>query len=315
MVAHPGGRHHHGTPTPLIGAVVVAGAVGVALAAGSDRPVLLAGAGAIAVCLLGALDDLRPIGALTKLAGQAVIAVTVVAAGLGGEVLTLPLIGSTELGHLRVATLALFLVLAMNAINLLDGMDGLAGGVVAVSAVTLAILAAGTGHPDAAALAACTAAASLAFLRQNLRGRVFLGDQGSLGLGFLLGACALAGSAKTGATISLLPAVVLALPLLDASAVAVARLRRGQRPWVADRRHLHHRLLASGMPVATVRRRLWALSGLCGLYALLVAALSETAPLADGLRTAILVGLGIVVLAALVAAIAGPSRRMRLVRA
>lgn len=291
LVAWPGGRHAHPMPTPLAGALVIASSVLASVAIMPGRPALLALAGALMVCALGIADDRRSLPALAKLAIQGLIAVAVVSAGLGGDILELPLIGEVSLGGARVPVLAGFLVFTMNAVNLLDGLDGLAGGVVVISALTMATLALGTGDVPVAACCLAFAAATAAFLRHNLRGEVFLGDQGSLACGFLLGGLALAGLTKTGTTVSLLPVLVLAMPLMDAGAVTVARMRRGLSPWRADRRHLHHRLLQRGLTPARVRRQLWGLTFACGAYAVLVDRVRALAPTH---ATAVWMGVGIV---------------------
>lgn len=310
-LAHPGGRHAHLRTTPLAGAAVLGAVLIVAAPAVLERETLLILGGALAICLLGVVDDRTPVPAAAKLAGQAAVAVAVVAGGLGGSVLELPLVGGVELGWLRIPILAIFLVLTVNAVNLLDGLDGLAPGVGVISSLTLMVLSLGTGHPEVALISAALAGSCGGFLVANLRGRAFLGDQGSLTLGFLLGACAIGGLGKTGTTVALLPVLILALPLMDASAVTLARLRAGLSPWRADRRHLHHRLLRQGLTPAAVRWRLWAIASACGGYAVVVERTGFGRPSGGALLTLAIGAAGLLVIGILVVMILRAGRRVQ----
>jgi UDP-GlcNAc:undecaprenyl-phosphate GlcNAc-1-phosphate transferase len=131
----------------------------------------------------------------------------------------------------------------MNVVNFLDGMDGLAAGISAIAGATFAVLALSLGRPEAAVLSAIVAGACLGFLRHNFYpARIFMGDSGSLLLGFLLATVAIQGALKTAATVAFLfPLLVLAVPLLDTSFVIAKRLKYGRpltepTPW-----HLYHR--------------------------------------------------------------------------
>jgi UDP-GlcNAc:undecaprenyl-phosphate GlcNAc-1-phosphate transferase len=136
----------------------------------------------------------------------------------------------------------------MNVVNFIDGMDGLAAGVGAISGATFAILALSLERTSAAVLAAALCGACLGFLRHNFHpARVFMGDAGSLMLGFLLAAVSVQGVLKTTAAVALaFPLVVLFVPILDTSFVVLKRLKYRQPIWQGDASHLHHRFAQVG---------------------------------------------------------------------
>ena len=147
-----------------------------------------------------------------------------------------------------LATL-IWLVGITNAINWLDGLDGLAAGVSGIAAVGLLSVSFSLHQPAAGLLAAALAGSCLGFLRHNFNpARIFMGDGGSYFLGFALAAISIVGPAKGLTSVSLLlPLLILSLPLADMSAVIMGRLSEGHSPFYPDRRHLHHRLLRTGL--------------------------------------------------------------------
>ena len=160
----------------------------------------------------------------------------------------------------------LWIVALMNSFNFIDGMDGLAAGIGAITASTFAILALSLNRGGAAVLAAALAGACLGFLRHNFHpARVFMGDAGSLTLGYLLAVIAIQGVLKTAAAVALLfPMLVLLVPIFDTSFVLLHRIKYGRRPWSADANHLHHRFVRVGFGQ---RRAALALYAWCGLLA------------------------------------------------
>ena len=160
----------------------------------------------------------------------------------------------------------LWIVALMNSFNFIDGMDGLAAGIGTITASTFAILALSLNRGGAALLAAALAGACLGFLRHNFHpARVFMGDAGSLTLGYLLAVIAIQGVLKTAAAVALLfPTLVLLVPIFDTSFVVLHRIKYGRRPWSADANHLHHRFVRVGFGQ---RRAALALYAWCGLLA------------------------------------------------
>lgn len=204
--------------------------------------------------LLGMLDDRLELRPLYKFGGQ--MAVTWLLWHGGVRMTTLPFTsGLHSLSPTLSLALTLLWVLGLtNGINFIDGVDGLAAGVCAIAAGSLCLIEVGRA-PWAAAAAAALCGACIGFLRHNFHpAKIFLGDAGSLLLGFWLASIALAAAAKTAAATTLaLPLLVLGIPVVDTAWAVVRRSLAGQPIWLGDRGHLHHRLLAKGFsPVKTV---------------------------------------------------------------
>lgn len=244
----PGNRKVHLLPIPRLGGLAVGMAVILMALVSLGKIWLLPPwpgiwLGAFAMGVLGFADDLGNLGPWPKLAVQAVAALAAVAGGL-----LLPL------GEFSIPGTLLFITFATNAVNLIDGLDGLAGGIGFLAALALAGFASGDMH--VVVLTSALAGALTGFLRYNFHpARIFLGDTGSLFLGFLL-ACIAVRAVRGGQGAAAL--VVLAVPLLDAfSAISrrywLAYASGGLRAmrlgtaFVPDRSHIHHRLLDLGL--------------------------------------------------------------------
>lgn len=262
----PSGRRIHSTPTPRLG--------GLAILAGFLVPVLYylpddSGAqalvtGAILIACLGAIDDVFGLGPAVKLAGQIACAAIPVAAGITIDHITLPFVGVFDLGPGQYPLTIIWFVAIVNMINFIDGMDGLAAGVTGIGALTFAILAASLGRADPAIMAAALAGACAAFLVYNFHpAKIFMGDSGSMLLGFLMAGVAVNGVMKSAAAIAVLaPLVVLAIPILDTSFVVLKRLKYGLPVYSPDRSHFHHRFFTIGW---SQRKTVLALYGWCAL--------------------------------------------------
>jgi UDP-GlcNAc:undecaprenyl-phosphate GlcNAc-1-phosphate transferase len=206
-------------------------------------------AGATLMFLMGLLDDIFDVRARYKLLGQVLVIGLAMYLGLKIEFVTGP--GSTlvNIGFLSLPLTFLWLLGITNAINLIDGLDGLAGGVGAIVAIILGIVALGEGRTEVAILAFVIAAATIGFLPHNFsqRKKMFMGDSGSQFLGFSLAALAILGVTKVAATFTLLtPIMILAIPIFDTLFAIIRRTKNGKKIFVADRGHLHHRLLDLG---------------------------------------------------------------------
>ena len=281
-VDHPSGRRIHVEPTPRLG--------GLALLAGFLAPVLLflpvsTGSraivlGALLIALLGAADDIWGLGPFVKLAGQLACAAVPVAAGITIDHLTLPFLGAGDLGPAQYPITLLWFVALVNMINFTDGMDGLAAGVSGLGATTFAIIAASLGRADPAIMAAALAGACAAFLVFNFHpAKVFMGDSGSMLLGFVIAGVAVDGVMKSAAAVAVVvPLIVLAIPILDTSFVVMKRLKYKLPVYGADRSHFHHRFFTIGWGQ---RKTVLALYGWCALMGSVAVAM-RFVPYSDG---------------------------------
>lgn len=225
--------------------------------------------GALAVALVGTIDDRRGLSAEIKLIVQALAALCPLL--LGGFIIrSLDLFGvGIKLGLLAVPFTLLWIVGVTNALNLIDGLDGLAAGLVVIVASAIAILSAGSSNGEALALSLALLGAALAFLRFNTHpARLFLGDGGSYFLGFVLSiltVAALGGGWGPAERIPFLIVVILlGYPVADTLWAIIRRVRAGRSIFTADREHIHHQLLKKGRGY---RRTVWLLYGLFALLA------------------------------------------------
>jgi UDP-GlcNAc:undecaprenyl-phosphate GlcNAc-1-phosphate transferase len=254
-------RHVHTGPVPRLGGVaiyfslmlvLVAGLfvavwLGIAPSLSLKSMVGLLGPAAI-VFLLGLYDDLYSANAYVKFSVQAVAAVLLYFAGYGVQHFDLfssSHVLSTALG---LPVTVFWVLLVTNAFNLIDGLDGLAAGSALFSTIVLLIMLLLAPNRLLVLMTCALAGAIVGFLRFNFYpASIFLGDSGSLFIGFLLSAVALAGSEKAPTFVALaIPIVSLGLPILDVG-LAVARRLLGGRPlFTGDTDHIHHKLLKRG---------------------------------------------------------------------
>lgn len=217
-------------------------------------PIIHASLGAIAIFLVGFHDDVRPVRAVMKLLLQTAVASWMWWGGLRVEALSFIADGSQNLGVLLSygVTVGWYVVL-MNSFNLVDGLDGLAGGIALIGAASLVGICLVIEPTNAivlgAFLAILTAGSAAGFLVYNWHpARTFMGDGGSLLLGFLLATSSLHASAKTTTVVALaVPLIALGLPIFEIFFSFTRRALKRQHPFRPDRRHLHHRLLDLGL--------------------------------------------------------------------
>lgn len=223
------------------------------------------GIGSIAIAGLGIVDDTRGLRARYKLLVQTGIALFVVLTGDVLEIIRLPLVGELQIDPaVGVALGVLWIVGLINAMNLIDGVDGLAAGVALIA--TLGLLALGAiGQYTFVVLVCCGLAGSLiGFLPYNFSpARIFLGDTGSMLLGFVLASITLMGTYKSEtAVIVIAPLLVLGLPIFETLLSMARRLIRGAPILGADDGHTHHRLLSRGYSQLKVVLLLYGVSGI-----------------------------------------------------
>lgn len=202
----------------------------------------------LVIFLTGAIDDVFQLKPLAKLAGQVLAAGIAVAGGLTVGIIVNPLGGEFSLGWAAYPITVIYLVAYVNIINLIDGLDGLASGITFISCMTMFLMATMSGRLDAAALAISAAGATLGFLRYNFNpASIFLGDSGSLLLGFSLGTISLLNVTRmAGLTTMILPLVISFVPIVDTLSAIIRRKRAHVSVGHADKGHIHHRLISDG---------------------------------------------------------------------
>ena len=210
----------------------------------------IVGAAFAVIFLTGLLDDIFSLKPIQKLAGQ-VIAASIAAAGgliIGNVVDPFSAYGFVDLGWLAYPATVIYLVAYANIINLIDGLDGLSSGITCIASTTMFVLSIWAGRFDAALLSAAIAGTTLGFLVHNsYPATIFMGDSGSLTLGFALGTISLLSVTRwAGLTTIIVPLVVAGIPIIDTFSAIVRRTRAHVSFATADRGHIHHRLMAHG---------------------------------------------------------------------
>jgi UDP-GlcNAc:undecaprenyl-phosphate GlcNAc-1-phosphate transferase len=275
LMAQPGGRHPHSTPTPLLGGLAMyagfAAALLIFLPRYRDMVGVLVVSGLAVVLLIA--DDRWHVRATIKVAlqlGVAVVAIflfdfKITSIGLPGDYLV-------QLGLLGIPITFFWLLGMQNTVNLLDGVDGLAAGVVFIVAITLMLAAAGLRQVAYVQLAAALAGTCAGFLLFNFYpARIFMGDSGAHFLGAALGVISIVGVAKVAVAFALVvPVLALGLPIIDTAWAILRRRREGMSMAQPDLKHLHHRLQAFGLDARQTCYFFYAATALLGALGLTV---------------------------------------------
>ncbi len=254
LVAEPRDDRWHRRPTALLGGIGIAVGFSIpVLAMGSWREVGPVVALALVVTALGLIDDLRRLGPAAKLVFEATAAAGALFLGY-----RLGWTGSLTLDSLFTL---LWLVGLANAFNLLDNMDGLAAGVAGIGAAAYLVLALAGGTPADVLMLAAYAGATCGFLVFNVHpASIFMGDAGSLFLGFTLALLAVrsgAGLGAGGTSAAVIPLAILSVPIFDTTLVTFMRSLAGRRISSGGRDHSSHRLVALGLPERRAVFVLW----------------------------------------------------------
>lgn len=284
LVAPGGERHVHNGPIPRLGGVAIFGAFLVALAfiwvVGLTIPRLAAGlmsarfltilGPALLIFALGVYDDLRSASPWLKFGVQAVAAGLLFWGGL--RILDIPvLFGRHQLSWFIGLPLTVIWVIGItNAFNLIDGLDGLAAGSGLFSTMVVFVVALVNHSSPIALVTVALAGAILGFLRFNFNpATIFLGDSGSLFIGFMLSALALEGANKAPTVVAVaIPVVSFGLPILETALSVLRRFISGRPVFTADREHIHHKLLARGLSHRQVVILLYAVSAMFAMLSL-----------------------------------------------
>ena len=202
------------------------------------------------IIVLGLIDDKRQLGWRKKLAGQMLGVIILISGGHGLPSASVPFIGPVTFGWFGYVIFALSVLTVTNAVNLIDGLDGLAAGICFFAAGTWGIISLIKGDYSMAVIGLTLAGSLFAFLLFNFPpASIFMGDAGSLGLGFLLGTLATSATAlSTGQRpstmgVALVPILPFGIALLDVGISIVRRWISGRRVFLPDADHLHHRLM------------------------------------------------------------------------
>lgn len=233
--------------------------------------------GILVISITCIIDDIKPIKPITKLSGQLLAAVVVVAFGIRIDDITLPFYQMPELNEfLKMVITVVWIVGVTNAINLIDGLDGLSSGISVISAISLLIIFVLNGSPMIAILLITALAGALVgFLPFNFApAKTFIGDTGSNFLGFSLSIISILGIAKTyTAVVIVLPLIVLGLPIFDTLWAIIRRLIKGKSikaVFKADKGHLHHRIVNKGFSQKQAVLVLYGISAAFGIFAIIL---------------------------------------------
>ncbi|MEG1500866.1 MAG: MraY family glycosyltransferase [Clostridiales bacterium] len=231
------------------------------------------------VMAVGLYDDMKGISPKGKLLGQLIAAILLAQSGFYIDFITNPFSGGViSLGIFAMPISVLWMVGMSNAVNLVDGLDGLSAGISAIAALTIAVICFTRGDMTTCTLAAVLAAAAFGFLRYNFHpAKTFMGDCGSLFLGFTLGALAINGFSKGATIISIfIPFLIMGIPIFD-TIFAIIRRKFLKKPiFEADKGHLHHCLLSCGLSHSQAVLVIYAICLTMGIAAVLMAVLTTS---------------------------------------
>ncbi len=229
------------------------------------------------IVVLGLIDDYTNLPAKVKLLGQILAACVLVAFDVRIDFVTDPFGDFFYLEIFAIPATIFWIVGLTNTVNLIDGLDGLAAGVSTIAAVTIFLVALQQDFVLVAVLTAALAGAAIGFLYYNFNpARIFMGDTGSMFLGFMLAGISIIGAVKSAATIALIvPILALGLPILDTTFAIVRRYRGGVPIFKPDKGHLHHRLLDLGFTQRQAVLLMYVISALLGLSAVALTEVSS----------------------------------------
>ncbi len=283
-------RRMHKKPIATIGglAIFIGFLISVLLFVQIDRKLQGILLGAVILVVLGVLDDIMDLPAKLKFVVQFVAAGIAVAHGCVIETLSNPNIFSDaayiNLGWVGIPLTMIWIVALTNAVNFIDGLDGLAAGVSAISAGTMLVIALIYSEGSVAMVIAALLGACLGFLPFNFNpAKIFMGDTGATFLGYILATMSIQGMFKYYAIVSyVIPFLLLGVPIFDICFAFLRRIAKGKSPMVADRSHMHHKLIDMGFSQKQAVAIIYVISGLLGLSAVVLAS-------STGIRALILI--------------------------
>ena len=295
----PNERSMHTQSKTRLGGLGIAAGFGISVFVFLPFNAIISGflSGLAVIMLVGLIDDIYRVRAIYKLFWQIVAAAVFILVS-GQSIVTLGNLfgtGDLRLGWLEIPVTIFCLVGFINALNFSDGLDGLAGGISAIASLFLISLAVQAQQWEAFSILLALIGAIIGFLRYNtFPSRVFMGDTGSLFLGYTLATCGVIMLAETADSNPILikPVtlmVILAIPLMDAIYVISRRILHGQNPFHPDKNHLHHQLIALGLPHGAVVSLIYLGMFFFGALSLLIMEYP------DWLQVLITIGIGIAI--------------------
>ncbi len=276
----PDERKVHSKPIPRIGGLAIYFAFMVAALFAVDLTKEVVGllTGATVILIVGIIDDFKSLPAKVKLMGQIIAAIVLVLFDVRIDCITNPFGDMFFLSEYLAIPITIFWIVGLtNTVNLIDGLDGLAAGVSTIAAITILLVALQQGFLLVAVLTAALAGAAMGFLQYNFNpAKIFMGDTGSMFLGYMLAGISVLGAVKSAATIALIvPILALGLPILDTTFAIVRRYLNGTPIFKPDRGHLHHRLLDMGFTQKQAVLLMYVISGGLGLSAIALTEVSR----------------------------------------
>ena len=282
-IAYPGGRHVHKKPIPRLGGIALYAGFWLAawLTQAWDVSIWGLFLGSTLIVVVGVWDDIREIRPMVKLIWQIVAAALLFNFNFSMNFISLPGIRTINfvdlgMGAVGVVLMIFWIVGLVNTVNISDGLDGLAAGICFM--VALLLFWSATKIPQvsnnqvlAAHLTLTLAGALMGFLIFNFPpARVFMGDSGSMFLGYIIGGLSIYGLLKTATVLGLVfPLLIMGMPVTDLTFAIIRRKLRGQSMVTADRGHLHHRLLDAGLTTRQAVLLMYGISACFGLAAVL----------------------------------------------
>lgn len=257
-----GKRKIHTNPTPRLGGIAIYAGIltgilsGIVMLIAAKQSIYVEMSsllgifvGASFIVLLGVADDFFSLRPLEKYLGQIASAFIAIIFGYSISFINLPYFGMVSLGFWSIPITLFWITAMINIINFIDGLDGLAAGVSAIAGASFLIHLVIKGNFTLSLIVASLIGASLGFLRYNFYpARIFMGDSGSMLLGYLFGVISINGVLKSVSALSLLvPIVVMGVPIVDTFLAIVRRASAGRPITEADSKHIHHRLMHKGL--------------------------------------------------------------------
>lgn len=271
---NPDARKVHKDPIPRMGGLAIYAGFVIAVLFSMRMSSEMVGIllGATLLVLVGIADDVYQLEAKVKLLGQIIAAFIPVMFGVKIAWITNPFGGYIYLHYLAVPLTVLWIVSLTNVVNLIDGLDGLAAGVSIIAGITIFLVAIKQGFYPAAVLTAALVGSTIGFIKYNFNPAViFMGDTGSMFLGYILATISIFGAVKTATTIALIvPAIALGLPIMDTAFAIMRRYFNGKPIFKPDKGHFHHRLLAMGFSQKQAVLLMYGITAALGLSAILL---------------------------------------------